>query len=585
MASKVLTRRELRQQKRQKSNNYRYLKKGSAVLGTALVTVSVVAPLLKTHQVKAVEDQTTATTSNADKKAFIEKISKEIQPLADKHDLYASVIIAQAIIESNWGQNEFAQAPYNNLFGLEGQYQGQSAVLDKTDSESGLTQKKELKKYGSFKEAVQDYIEILKTTSQDGKENYFSGTWRSNAQDYQSAAQALEGRFNKDQSYVQKLVSTIQENNLTTYDATEPVTAPVAQTTQVTTSAPQQYTVQSGDTVNSITDQFGIGVKEFTDWNSITDNNIYAGQTVVVGNGEAAQVTNDQVVTPPVVTDTSDVTTATDDNTLLSTTLPTTDDTVTQLDTPSAETAVEVSPAAETTPVQQEEQTTTNQDQTVSQNQTTDQIANQNQATDQGVTQEQTTDQNQVVDQTATTDQTGNQNQAADQTATTDQTANQNQVADQTATTDQTGNQNQAADQTATTDQTANQNQAADQTQQTSQGQQIVNEAEKYIGTQYVWGGKDPSGFDCSGLTQYVYKQVTGENIGSWTVAQESSGTQIAVSDAQAGDLLFWGDRGATYHVAISAGGDQYIHAPQPGQTVTYGSTQYYTPDFGVRVN
>ena len=86
-------------------------------------------------------------------------------------------------------------------------------------------------------------------------------------------------------------------------------------------------------------------------------------------------------------------------------------------------------------------------------------------------------------------------------------------------------------------------------------------------------------------MTQYVYKQVTGENIGSWTVAQESSGTQIAVSDAQAGDLLFWGDRGATYHVAISAGGDQYIHAPQPGQTVTYGSTQYYTPDFGVRVN
>ncbi|MFC4770407.1 C40 family peptidase [Enterococcus hermanniensis] len=574
MASKVLTRRELRQQKRQKSSNYRYLKKGSAVLGTALVTVSVVAPLLKTHQVKAVEDQTTATTSNADKKAFIEKISKEIQPLADKHDLYASVIIAQAIIESNWGQNEFAQAPYNNLFGLEGQYQGQSAVLDKADSESGLTQKKELKKYGSFKEAVQDYIEILKTTSQDGKENYFSGTWRSNAQDYQSAAQALEGRFNKDQSYVQKLVATIQENNLTTYDATEPVNAPVAQAAETKTTATQEYTVKSGDTVNSITDQFGIGVKEFTDWNSITDNNIYAGQTVVVGEGKTNQVTTDQMVTAPATAVTTN-TVDTNADTLISTTLPATtdvvEDSVTQLDSnPSVDTSV-VTPVV-STPTEQVD--------APEQEATTDQTANQNQVVDQTTT-DQTANQNQAADQT-TTDQTANENQVADQT-TTDQTANQNQAADQT-TTDQTANQNQVADQT-TTDQTANQNQVVDQTQQNSQGQQIVAEAEKYIGTQYVWGGKDPSGFDCSGLTQYVYKQVTGENIGSWTVAQESAGTQIAVSDAQAGDLLFWGDQGDTYHVAISAGGDQYIHAPQPGQTVTYGSTQYYTPDFGVRVN
>ncbi|MGO3114597.1 C40 family peptidase, partial [Enterococcus pseudoavium] len=122
------------------------------------------------------------------------------------------------------------------------------------------------------------------------------------------------------------------------------------------------------------------------------------------------------------------------------------------------------------------------------------------------------------------------------------------------------------------------------QATETSRGQQIVDEAGKYIGTPYVWGGKDTSGFDCSGLTQYVYKQVTGKDIGGWTVAQESAGSQISVGQAQAGDLLFWGDQGSSYHVAISAGGDQYIHAPQPGENVKYGSTQYYTPDFGVRV-
>ena len=55
MSNKVLTRRELRQQKRQKTINYRNIKKGSAVVGTALVAVSVAAPLLNTNEVEAVE--------------------------------------------------------------------------------------------------------------------------------------------------------------------------------------------------------------------------------------------------------------------------------------------------------------------------------------------------------------------------------------------------------------------------------------------------------------------------------------------------------------------------------------------------
>ena len=150
----------------------------------------------------------------------------------------------------------------------------------------------------------------------------------------------------------------------------------------------------------------------------------------------------------------------------------------------------------------------------------------------------------------------------------------QEQQTQQTQQQDQQQQQTQQDQQQTTTDQSTD----------TTRGQQIVNEAEKYIGTPYVWGGKDTSGFDCSGLTQYVYKQVTGKDIGVWTVAQESSGTTIDVSQAQQGDLLFWGDQGSSYHVAISAGGDQYIHAPQPGENVKYGSTQYYAPDFGVRV-
>ncbi|MBL4998545.1 hypothetical protein CU014_2385 [Enterococcus xinjiangensis] len=113
-------------------------------------------------------------------------------------------------------------------------------------------------------------------------------------------------------------------------------------------------------------------------------------------------------------------------------------------------------------------------------------------------------------------------------------------------------------------------------------GAAIVAEAYKYIGTPYVWGGKDPSGFDCSGFTHYVYLQVTGRDIGGWTVPQESAGTKISVSQAKAGDLLFWGSPGGTYHVAIALGGGQYIHAPQPGESVKVGSVQWFAPDFAV---
>jgi flagellum-specific peptidoglycan hydrolase FlgJ len=562
MSNKVLTRRERRQQKRQKTTNYRYLKKGSAVVGTALVTVSVAAPLLNTHKVEAVEGKTTATTSNVDQKAFINEISSQIKPLAEKHDLYASIMIAQAIVESDWGNNEYAQAPYYNLFGLEGQYQGQSAMLDKKDSGNGQTEKKELKKYGSYKEAIQDYIEIIKTTSRDGNENYFSGTWRSNAKDYQAAAAALAGRLNEDQGYVQKLVSTIQEHDLTSYDATQPVTPPVAQPApaeQAATAAPEQpkeYTVQSGDTVNSITDQFGIGVKEFTDWNNIDDSTIYAGQSVIVGNGavtqdaapapqaapvETAPVENVTPQAPAAEQPAVNTTASTDVSTLASTS-----DIAQPQPTSDAPAPAEQAPA-----VKQDQPAPAPEKQAVQ----NDQAA-----------QQQAAAQKQQQEQAAQQAAQQQQEQAAQQQAAQQQ---QEQAAQQ--------QQEQAAQQQAAQQQ---QDQAAQQQQSTdaTRGQQVVNEAEKYIGTPYVWGGKDTSGFDCSGLTQYVYKQVTGKDIGVWTVAQESSGTQISVDQAQQGDLLFWGDKGSSYHVAISAGGDQYIHAPQPGENVKYGSTQYYSP-------
>lgn len=113
----------------------------------------------------------------------------------------------------------------------------------------------------------------------------------------------------------------------------------------------------------------------------------------------------------------------------------------------------------------------------------------------------------------------------------------------------------------------------------------IIPEATKHLGVPYVWGGKTPSGFDCSGFTNYVYQQVYGINIGSYTVPQESAGKQIGVQEAKPGDLIFWGEQGSTYHVGIFAGNNHYIHAPQSGDVVKVEAfNSYFMPNFAVHV-
>ncbi|EGP5072171.1 N-acetylmuramoyl-L-alanine amidase [Enterococcus faecium] len=123
-------------------------------------------------------------------------------------------------------------------------------------------------------------------------------------------------------------------------------------------------------------------------------------------------------------------------------------------------------------------------------------------------------------------------------------------------------------------------------TNATNVQQAIVREAFKHLGKPYVWGAKGPNTFDCSGLTYYVYMKATGHYIGGWTGEQQYAGTQIPVSQAQPGDLVFWGpSSGVTHHVGIYIGNGQFIHAPQPGDKVRVTSISVFTPDFAVRVN
>lgn len=97
----------------------------------------------------------------------------------------------------------------------------------------------------------------------------------------------------------------------------------------------------------------------------------------------------------------------------------------------------------------------------------------------------------------------------------------------------------------------------------------------------YVWGGNSLSGMDCSGLVQYVYANADGISLPHNTVAQEAYVTKHSVASAKPGDILFWGNSGATYHDAIYIGNNQFVAAPSTGQNVKVQTiSSYFMPSF-----
>lgn len=109
----------------------------------------------------------------------------------------------------------------------------------------------------------------------------------------------------------------------------------------------------------------------------------------------------------------------------------------------------------------------------------------------------------------------------------------------------------------------------------------IVSYARDYFGVPYVWGGTTPAGFDCSGFVQYIYAKA-GIKMPRVTTQQEHIGKEVAISKVVPGDLLFWGAKGQTYHVAVYSGNGNMIMAPQPGDVVKELPVASFMPDFAM---
>ncbi|MFK4566143.1 glucosaminidase domain-containing protein [Enterococcus sp. UD-01] len=179
---------------------------------------------LGTESAQDQSDQEIVITKNESTESFIKKIGEKARKVGQKYDLYASVMIAQAILESGSGGSQLSRQPYHNLFGIKGTYKGQAVVFNtKEDNGSGqmFQIQAAFKQYPGYKESFEDYAKLMKNGVL-GNPRIYAGTWKKNAATYKDATKALTGVYATDTSYNKKLNAFIKKYNLTEYDKAKP---------------------------------------------------------------------------------------------------------------------------------------------------------------------------------------------------------------------------------------------------------------------------------------------------------------------------------------------------------------------------
>jgi len=99
-----------------------------------------------------------------------------------------------------------------------------------------------------------------------------------------------------------------------------------------------------------------------------------------------------------------------------------------------------------------------------------------------------------------------------------------------------------------------------------ARGSSVLAVAARYVGVVYRFGGTTPIAWDCSGATQYIFRQL-GVSLPRTANQQMLASKRIARSEARAGDLVFFTSGGSAYHVGIYAGGNYMYDAGRTGKT------------------
>lgn len=235
---------------------------------------------------------------------FIEQIGPYAQRVAQEHGVYASVMIAQAALESGYGQSSLSLPPNHNLFGIKGQYNGQSVTVSTREyySNTGwVTINDTFKRYPSYEESFQDNAGLLRRgTSWDPL--YYSGAWVENTNSYRDATAWLQGRYATDPTYASKLNNLIQTYNLTRFDTNSGSGNSGGNTAPTTPSTPPSsgsgssngngntstYTVVHGDTLSSIARRYNTTVSAIRSANGLSGDTIYVNQQLSIPEGSGS---------------------------------------------------------------------------------------------------------------------------------------------------------------------------------------------------------------------------------------------------------------------------------------------------------
>lgn len=161
------------------------------------------------------EDELVYVSRNLTTEQFISQIGEEARELCQENDLYASVMIAQAVVESASGSSGLSCEPYNNLFGIKGAYEGKSVRM-KTQEDDGQgnleTIVAEFRRYPSLTESLKDYVGLLTGDS------LYAPVKKSNTESYEDACDYLQGHYATSTTYSRTLKAYIDTYDLTQFD-------------------------------------------------------------------------------------------------------------------------------------------------------------------------------------------------------------------------------------------------------------------------------------------------------------------------------------------------------------------------------